>query len=134
MGFTGEAATRDIFTEEETDRLLNPDLWQDRRAFVGALVALTCGLRSGEIRVLRRQDIGENTLQVNHEWADAEKLKKPKNGETRRVPLLPAVRGLLLDLLAENPHYFEYRYQRSETKPDTPISIVIGDRRIVFQA
>jgi integrase len=163
-------------------------------------------------------------LQVNHGWADAEKLKKPKNGETRRVPLLPTVRGLLLDLLAENPHdteggfifysekpdrpcsamfflrnlrrairetanrplgwsqeppegsaplwvikgeknsagdltggwsepertagmrsaedekttirnhYFEYRYQRSETKPDTPIGIVIGERRIVFHS
>jgi integrase len=43
-------------------------------------------------------------LNVDHSWSDFDGLKSPKNGEARRVPLLPEVRGLLMDLLAENPH------------------------------
>ena len=31
-------------------------------------------------------------------------LKSPKNGEARKVPLLPEVRGELMKLLDENPH------------------------------
>jgi hypothetical protein len=104
MGFTGESETRDIFTEAETELLMNPNLWFDKRAYIGAWVALTCGLRSGEIRALRRADIGETTLYVNHGWNNEERLKKPKNGEIRTAPLVPEIRNMLLELLAENPH------------------------------
>lgn len=122
IGFTGEESTRDIFTEAETERLMNPDLWQDKRAYIGAWVALTCGLRSGELRALRVQDIGEKILNVNHGWNEDEKLKKPKNNEIRTTPLLPAVRDMLLELAEENPHNTKNGFIFYSEKPDRPCS------------
>jgi integrase len=39
-------------------------------------------------------------LNVAHSWSAADGLKSPKNGEARRVPLLPDVREALLAQLA----------------------------------
>jgi integrase len=41
---------------------------------------------------------------VSHSWSAEDGLKSPKNGEARRVPLLPEVRDALLAVLAANPH------------------------------
>jgi integrase len=101
--FSGESTLRDILTKKETELLFRVK-WQDRRAYIGCLLAATSGLRSGEIRAIRQGDIGELILDVSHSWSDFEGLKTPKNGEPRRVPLLPEIRGLLLELLAENPY------------------------------
>lgn len=101
--FSGKATRRDILTEAETEILFKIK-WYDRRAYIGCLLACTSGLRSGEIRAIRQQDIGEVVLDVSHSWSDFDGLKTPKNGESRRVPVLPEVRGLLLELLKENPH------------------------------
>jgi len=101
--FSGETTRRDILTEAETEKLFRIE-WHDRRAYIGCLLACTSGLRSGEIRAIRQQDIGEVVLNVSHSWSDFDGLKTPKNGESRRVPILPEVRGLLLELLKENPH------------------------------
>jgi integrase len=101
--FSGEENRRDILTEAETEALFKIK-WQDKRAYIGCLLACTSGLRSGEIRAIRRGDIGESILDVSHSWSDFEGIKSPKNGEPRKVPLLPEVRGLLLELLKETPH------------------------------
>jgi len=101
--FTGDKVSRDILTEEETEALFRGK-WADKRAYAAALLSLTTGLRSGEVRALRQNDIGEGTLSVAHSWNDDEGLKCPKNGEKRVVPLLPEVRSLLLGLLQETPH------------------------------
>jgi integrase len=102
--------------------LMNPNLWFDKRAYIGAWVALTCGLRSGEIRALRSADIGETTLYVNHGWNNQEKLKKPKNGEIRTAPLVPEIRDMLLELMNENPHDTEKGFIFYSDKPDRPCS------------
>jgi integrase len=101
--FTGDKVTRDILSVEETEALFMTE-WADKRAYTAALLSLTTGLRSGEIRALRRSDIGETTLNVSHSWNDIDLLKCPKNGEERPVPLLPEIRSLLLLLLEESPN------------------------------
>jgi integrase len=53
---------------------------------------------------LRKSDIGEKVLFVRHSWSPLDGLKCPKNGDERKVPLLPEVRKNLMELLAENPH------------------------------
>jgi integrase len=101
--FTGGETRRDVLTEAETEALFNA-VWDDKRAHAAAVLATTTGLRSGEVRAIRRSDIGEAVLNVDHSWSDFDGLKAPKNGEKRRVPLLPEVRRLLVGLLVENPH------------------------------
>ena len=99
----GESAKRGILTSDEVRQLFEIE-WTDERARVGNLVAATCGLRAGEVLALRVQDIGEDRLRVEHSYSRKDGLKRPKNREIRRVPLLPAIRDALLNLSAKNPH------------------------------
>ena len=103
MNFTGQQVQRDILTEEETEKLFKIT-WNDKRAYAASLLSLTTGLRSGEIRALRKNDIGNLTLNIQNSWNNHDGLKCPKNGEKRSVPLLPQVRMLLCGLLQESPY------------------------------
>ena len=76
----------------------------DSAAMVGNLLSATTGMRQGEVLAVRGADIGEGGLNVAHSWSAADGIKSPKNGEARRVPLLPEVREALLAQLAANPH------------------------------
>jgi integrase len=101
--FTGDKINRDVLTEEETETLFRVP-WTDRRAYIAALLSLTTGIRSGEIRALRRDSIGEVVLDVSWSFSDIEGLKCPKNGDPRRVPLLPEIRATMFSLLESSPH------------------------------
>jgi integrase len=61
-------------------------------------------MRSGEVLAVRQKDIGERSLNVQNSWSAYDGLKSPKNGEERRVPLLPEVRAKLLELARDNPY------------------------------
>jgi integrase len=91
-----------VLTVEETAALFARK-WGDGAARVGNLLAATTGLRAGEVLAIRKSDIGDTVLNVVHSWTGKE-LKAPKNGEARKVPLLPEVRAALLDLLKGSPH------------------------------
>jgi integrase len=146
--FTGEAKKRGVVTPREAQALF-AHAWIDERAYTGNLLACTTGLRLGEVLALRREDIEERTLNVRHSWSNHDGLKCPKNGETRRVPLLPEVRGKLLALADSNPHGPEgfIFYGMFEDKPAVPkvllnglqdtlaeIGIAAKDRGIVFHS
>ena len=101
--FSGEAKKRGILTPLEAQALFAAR-WKDKRAYVASLLACTTGMRSGEILALKREDIGERVLNIRYSWSTYDGLKAPKNGESRRVPLLPEIRSKLLELVADNPH------------------------------
>ena len=101
--FSGTPERRGVLEPSEAATVFKAE-WKDRRSYVGNLVSLTTGLRSGEVLALRRSDIGERVLHVRHSWSTMDGLKSPKNGEARKVPLLPEVRARLLELLDGNPH------------------------------
>jgi integrase len=61
-------------------------------------------MRSGEVLAIKQEDIEKCALRIRHSWSAYDGLKAPKNGEARRVPLLPEVRSKLLELARENPH------------------------------
>jgi len=103
VNFSGEAKKRGVLTLQEAQSLFAIH-WKDKRAYVASLLACTTGLRSGEVLAIKREDIEERILNVRHSWSHYDGLKKPKNGETRRVPLLPEVRENLLELADDNPH------------------------------
>lgn len=120
MNFTGDQVSRDILTVEETEKLFKFN-WDNKMAYTAALLSLTTGLRSGEIRALRKNDIGDNTLNIIYNWNNREGFKSPKNGEKRIVPLLPQVRALLLRLLRESPYKYNSNpfifYSNNPRKP-----------------
>ena len=101
--YGGKATKRGILTMEEAGALFSKP-WADSAAMAANLLSATTGMRQGEILAVRGRDIGEVILSVAHSWSAADGLKTPKNGEARRVPLLPEVRDALLAQLATNPH------------------------------
>jgi hypothetical protein len=101
--FSGKKKKRGVLTPQEAEAVFTVP-WNDKRAYVGNLLSITTGMRSGEVLAVRKSDIGEKVLSVKHSWSFMDGLKSPKNGEDRTVPLLPEVRGGLLDLLRDNPH------------------------------
>ncbi|MFP4010634.1 MAG: tyrosine-type recombinase/integrase, partial [Spirochaetaceae bacterium] len=82
--FSGKSKARGILTPQQANDLFSV-AWPDERARVGNLVAMTTGLRAGEIVALRVEDIGEDRLWVRHSWSFADGLKAPKNGEEHIV-------------------------------------------------
>ena len=101
--YGGKTAKRGVLTVEEAGTLFSKP-WTDSAAMAGNLLSATTGMRQGEVLAIRSGDIGEAILSVAHSWSTTDGLKSPKNGETRRVPLLPEVREALLAQLATNPH------------------------------
>jgi integrase len=104
--FSADPKKRDVLTVEEAEKMFSLP-WKDKRAYVGNLLAITTGLRIGEIRGLRRNDIDQasNNLFVCHSWCAVEKLKPTtKNGESRIVPIFSEVKDMLNELLNESPH------------------------------
>jgi hypothetical protein len=65
--FSGGETKRDVLTEAETEALFAAD-WKDNRVYAGALLAATTGLRSGEVRDIRKDDIGDLILTVKHSY------------------------------------------------------------------
>jgi len=76
------------------EKILRPGLWGSRRAYVAALVSLSTGMRSGEIRALmwRYVDLERGLVDVVHSWEkETKRLKPPKNGQPRYGLRLPAL-------------------------------------------
>jgi integrase len=103
MKFAGNPRVRGILSEDEAQKLFVVS-WKHERARVGSLVAMTTGLRAGEVLALRVEDIGTDRLYIRHSWSWADGLKSTKTGIVRIVPLLPSVRTALFKLIEANPH------------------------------
>ena len=103
VNFSGGAKKRGVLTPLEAQALFAAR-WKDKRAFTASLLACTTGLRSGEILALKQEDVEERAMNIRHSWSAFDGLKTPKNGEARRVPLLPEVRDKLLELIRNNPY------------------------------
>ncbi len=103
MKFSGKSARRGVLTEEEVAGLFAVP-WVDERARVGNLLAMTTGLRAGEVLGLQLRDIGEDRLRLRHSWSGIDGLKGTKTDEERFVPLIGEVRTALLRLARQNPH------------------------------
>ncbi len=85
---------RDHIEWPKLKKILKPGLWSSRQAYVAALLSLSTGMRSGEIRGLlwRYVDTEKGLVDVVHSWDQFnETLKPPKNGKPRYGLRLPKV-------------------------------------------
>lgn len=121
LKFAGDAKKRGILEQEEAEKLFRL-AWSDERSYWGNMLAMTTGLRAGEILAIRRCDIGDDRIMVRHSWNSVEGLKCTKNGEERKVYLLPALRDALLALASKNPHRLgDEAFVFYSTLPDKPM-------------
>jgi integrase len=103
MKFSGKSAKRGILAEDEVYKLFVKP-WVHERAYVGNLLAMSTGLRLGEVLAVQVRDIEMDRLRVRHSWSEQDKLKGTTTSEERAVPLLPDVRTAMLELARKNPH------------------------------
>lgn len=103
MKFSGKSVKRGVLAEDEVCKLFAKP-WRHERAYVGNLLAMSTGLRLGEVLAVQVRDIEMDRLRVRHSWSEQDKLKGTKTGEEREVPLLPDVRAVMLELARKNPH------------------------------
>ncbi len=91
---------RGILTKEEVLTLINHE-WTNKAAYLGFLIAVTCGLRLGEIRALKVGSIQNGFIIVSHSINDVDGLKCTKTGKSRLVPCPESLLRLIADYVEE---------------------------------
>ena len=89
-----------IFNKSQLEQLFNKEAitrqWGARKDFfLINILALTTGMRQGEIMALRVSDVKEDHILVSHTWDRKYGLKSPKYESSRPVPLPDFVSELL---------------------------------------
>jgi integrase len=102
--FSGDPKKRQILTPEVVEAIFRVE-WRDERVRLANLLAAVTGIRSGEIRGLQIQDLRTDCINIRHSWNNRDRLKTPKNNETRIVEVpFPSLIHDLLVLAGKNPH------------------------------
>jgi len=121
--FANIGQRRGCLTPQEATQVFSC-YWHDKNAYIANMLAMTTGARMGEILAISKNDIDAEKpiLHIRHSWSNrgGDGLKAPKNGEIRKVPLLPDVKKMLLELLAENPHKTDNPFLFYGLEPDKP--------------
>jgi integrase len=97
-GYSTKTKKRGVLTPEEARDLFNLE-WKDKRSMHINLVAMTTGLRIGEILALKVENIGEEYLTIENSFSKLDGLKSTKTDEDRVVPIIPALRDAMLRLV-----------------------------------
>jgi integrase len=101
--FSGEERKRDILSPTAAAAVFRAT-WENERAKLANMLAAVTGMRRGEILALRFQDIGSDCLYVRGSWNNTDKIKLPKNNQTRTVELpFPDLIQGLFELAKQNP-------------------------------
>ena len=103
--FADDGRTRAAFSGKDVARLIAYD-YHSTLMTAAVILAATTGMRSGEIRALRWQDVGLNHIDVRHSISDTDGEKAPKSGKPRQVPLRHDVREKLALLYRGAPEAY----------------------------
>jgi integrase len=124
---------RGIFTMEEVKRMfsLGPEAWPDPAARLLNMLAAACGLRKGELQAIRRKCVQPvelpdrkqaAVLLIDASWERSGRLKTPKSGRSRLVPVPPTVYGDMLEILAASPWKKPEHFLFYSADPKKPMS------------
>lgn len=103
--FSKDEGERYIFTPEQATELFTRQ-WPNETSRLANMLAMTTGLRSGEIMALKKRDLGNDCLYVEHSWNNVDKQKTTKNNENRTAYILfPEIREGLQRLSDSNPYH-----------------------------
>jgi integrase len=121
---------RQILSTEEARAVL-AGTWPDERYRLINLLAVATGMRLGECRALRVENLVQDgefwCIRVVCNWQDGEGLKPPKWGSSRLVPISSRLAGCLLELAGKNPWHNGFVFYGSS--PSSPVA-----KRAVEQA
>jgi integrase len=102
--FSGKPKERQILSPETAAAVFRVR-WNDNRTRLANMLSMITGMRAGEIKALRVQDIVKDCLYVRHSFNNRDGLKTTKNNENRTVELpFPGLIAELIDIAKQNPH------------------------------
>ena len=113
---------RDAFTVGEVQALLNA-AWGDEVAKLATLVVFLTGIRMGELRALRVDDISGNNVEIDESFSKVAGIKCPKNRKKRQVVLPDSVIESMLSHQKEDPENSGFIFWGTNGRP-------ISDRRL----
>jgi integrase len=125
-GYSIKAKKRGVLSPKEAADLFNLK-WDDNRVMLINLVAMTTGLRFGEIVGLKLENIGEKYLNIESSFSEKEGLKLTKTGEERVVPVIPEIRDAMIRLEKANPHGNGYIFWAD--RKDQPYLRAVANRQ-----
>lgn len=110
-----------ILTIEEAKKLMNPDTaelyWDNKTCYVGNLLAMTTGLRHGEIIALQKQDVFPDHLVITHSYDSNYGLKDTKTHKSREVIIHPLIYKLMCDITPEEGFIFSLQGGKRPVSP-----------------
>jgi integrase len=116
--YSSKQKDRGVLNPKEAMELFRQE-WKDYRSYLINLVAMTTGLRVGEIIALKAEDVGEKYLSVDHSFSYYDGLKSTKTETPRVVPIVPGIRDALRKLGEQNPYGDGFIFY--SVKPGVPI-------------
>ncbi|GHU97970.1 hypothetical protein FACS189483_05310 [Spirochaetia bacterium] len=101
--YSSKSRRRGVLTPGEAKALFSFK-WGNERYKLVNLIAMTTGLRIGEILAIHENDIGEEYINIQWSYSIKDKLKSTKTDEPRLVPVIPQIRDAMRWWGSLNPH------------------------------
>ena len=120
--FSTNQHDRGIPTESEVRKLLNLR-WTNPAYKLAFKLGVFCGMRAGEVSGLQvcDLDLENDIINIRNSWSDTDGLKKPKNSDSRVVPIDHLTLLELYSLARKNPLFSDKSFVFwSPVKPEQP--------------
>jgi integrase len=101
--FALKTAEKGIFTGKEMALLFSSGIWDSVPHYALNLTAAMTGMRLGELLALRFEMIQPEYITVAYSWSRTDRLKCPKNGKVRHIPISENLYRLLHSLNRGRP-------------------------------
>lgn len=121
-----DSVLREPMTPDEVRKFFSLP-WEDIRHYAINMLAATTGMRLGECRGLKADNVRGEKIDIVSNWQDGEGLKLPKGGKVRSVPVPSRTADALIDSAMANPHGDGFVFAGKQ--PGEPIS-----KREVYQS
>ncbi|MDR1224616.1 MAG: site-specific integrase [Tannerella sp.] len=103
--FALKTAEKGILSRDELNRLFSEgpesSIWGSKLHFTLNLTAAMTGMRLGEILALKHEMVQPKFITAAYSWSETDKLKCPKNGKIRHIPIPDNLYQLLHSLWEE---------------------------------
>lgn len=112
--FCSDTKTKGIFTEDEIRKLFKSTsskcLWKNDLTYLFNLLAVSTGMRLGEIQALRVEDLSKGLITVRHSYDVKYGLKETKTNTVRQIPITMELYKSILKFLSwrNNGYIFSF--------------------------
>lgn len=93
-----KAKTRPAFSPEQVKTLFGVE-WENKHAYIGCRLASVTGMRLGEIKALKPEQVFTDHIHVDASWADGEGRKSTKSGKTRDIPITTEIYSMIQQII-----------------------------------